>query len=64
MGQRRRRAFAPTSNTASHDYHGKSSSRVSIGMVLHHKNAMEILYDHHDVEFIRQAATTELNLAN
>ena len=35
MGQRRRRrAVAPTSNTASHDYHEKSSSRVSFGMVL------------------------------
>ena len=31
---RRRRALVPTSNTASHDYHEKSSGRVSIGMGL------------------------------
>ena len=30
----RRRAVAPTNNTASHDYHEKSSSRVSISVVL------------------------------
>ena len=32
--RRRRRAVAPTSNTASQDYHEKSSWRVSIGMGL------------------------------
>ena len=34
MRRRRRRAVTPTSNTANHDYHEKSSWRVSIGMGL------------------------------
>ena len=32
--RRRRRAYALTSNTAGHDYHEKSNSRVSISMGL------------------------------
>ena len=32
--RRRRRAYAPTSNTASHDIHEKISSWVSMGMEL------------------------------
>ena len=38
--RRRRHAVAHLSNTASHDYHEKSSSRVSISMVLRYNSSV------------------------